>query len=598
MYISEGNEPSFDIKILFGESKLFLEEIRFYILKKDLQFEGELITPAKEFSSVRFNGFLVEQGQVGTFKATGNVFKNTVPYNFDGIVTAIESMPTQIDFKVNDFKGGDSHFTYDFKFEDLKRAIRVQLERGSEYMSFESELYIKNIFDWAYNIKILSSRPQFNELKLSTTLTPITINQLESSFVMMTPWRNYMIDKVNVSTFINWNPNDGALSLNYEISKFHGTGGCSWKLLKRLAKQDYQLKIFALSKLSDRGFITEMKYINSSKTPTEAMFMTDVNSLWKISTAAKFDIRDVGDMSLIYDLSLPLPVQNNHKITAIYKGSDFPPSFNKDSSTKIDLEYENEASVARLKTEGMITQSNINNSLLLEYGAKTDPQKFGSEFNVEKIDEKVEVGWIIVTPLYVNESTLNLKANYSAADIYRIVRATIHSPESNRLADANVAFADLTNAKGSINCSLPIFNLTWFDLNFDFDSQNEETGRFIKATWPENYAMLDSKSSFSDSKVHKEWKGNIKAELPLQSKHHIQIIYGLEEKALITAGDASVEYNTRNILNSHYTCKTEKTGDDRTKDVINLSLENELRPIGVNFISEKNKLGEKSEFVG
>lgn len=60
-----------------------------------------------------------------------------------------------------------------------------------------------------------------------------------------------------------------------------------------------------------------------------------------------------------------------------------------------------------------------------------------------------------------------------------------------------------------------------------------------------------------------------------------------QEKPSITTGDASVEYNTKNIINSHYTCKTEKSGDSESKDVINLTLENEFRPLGIYFTHHK-----------
>jgi hypothetical protein len=67
---------------------------------------------------------------------------------------------------------------------------------------------------------------------------------------------------------------------------------------------------------------------------------------------------------------------------------------------------------------------------------------------------------------------------------------------------------------------------------------------------------------------------------------------------MITTGDASIEYNTKNIVNSHYTCKTEKISDSESKDIINLSLENEIRPVGIHFTHlKKIDKDEKKEFV-
>lgn len=60
-----------------------------------------------------------------------------------------------------------------------------------------------------------------------------------------------------------------------------------------------------------------------------------------------------------------------------------------------------------------------------------------------------------------------------------------------------------------------------------------------------------------------------------------------QEKPLITAGDASIEYNAKGIINSHYTCKTEKINEKESKDVINLILENEVRDFGIHYTHHK-----------
>lgn len=67
---------------------------------------------------------------------------------------------------------------------------------------------------------------------------------------------------------------------------------------------------------------------------------------------------------------------------------------------------------------------------------------------------------------------------------------------------------------------------------------------------------------------------------------------------MITTGDTSVEYNGKNILNSHYTCKTEEIAEKEIKDVIDLILENEMRPIGMHYTHHK-KMDEdkKHDFV-
>jgi hypothetical protein len=59
-----------------------------------------------------------------------------------------------------------------------------------------------------------------------------------------------------------------------------------------------------------------------------------------------------------------------------------------------------------------------------------------------------------------------------------------------------------------------------------------------------------------------------------------------------------VDYNTKNVLNSHYTCKTEKISSNHAKDIIDLSLENEFKPLGIHYVHEKRVVAsEKFDLV-
>lgn len=58
---------------------------------------------------------------------------------------------------------------------------------------------------------------------------------------------------------------------------------------------------------------------------------------------------------------------------------------------------------------------------------------------------------------------------------------------------------------------------------------------------------------------------------------------------MITTGDASVEYNGENILSSHYTSKMEKVSNNHQKEIIDLSVENQIRPLGIHYTHEKNR---------
>lgn len=57
----------------------------------------------------------------------------------------------------------------------------------------------------------------------------------------------------------------------------------------------------------------------------------------------------------------------------------------------------------------------------------------------------------------------------------------------------------------------------------------------------------------------------------------------LQEKPLLSIGQATVEYNGSKVLEGKYNCLSEsKTGFD--KDTIHVELQNKLLPIGVDYL--------------
>lgn len=521
VFISEGQNPRFDIQMRY-EINEKENEVKFLIVREGETFKGEISTPLSEISDASFTGVIIEQS--GAFKVKGKIFKEAAPYDFEGTVGFLKNIPSQADLIIkNNIK-----INYNLKHEGSTRTITAKVSQNEKFMILESELFIESLLDWAYNVKILSSRNELNELKLSTSLTPENKSKYATSFIMETPWKAYLIDKINISSEINLNPVDGDVNLFYEISKYQGDAGCIWKWLQKQSKQDYVFKIFTNS--TDKNFFTEFSYLNPENSPTDVTFAVDVNAIWMLNTKATYQ-GSANDMSLIYDLSLPKPIEGDHHIEGKYIGSSFPPRFEQNSNSDCMISYKSSASFASLKSKGKIeTFSIMENFMALEWGNSKQTNKIGSDFSIDKINEKSICKWELLTPQSTDEKTLVVNARYDGKDDYKVIHADINYPEFDQVVNADIAFADMQNAKGAINSSLPIFNMSWINIDFNFDNMQEEekTVKFIRASWPENYALIDSMSTYKNDSNHQAWTGAIKAEMPLQTRHNIQIIYGLE----------------------------------------------------------------------
>jgi hypothetical protein len=340
VYITETKEPEFKVKINYETNPdRIIEEMKFHILRNGLKFEGEVVTPYSDYSNVRFNGFLEDIGS-GNYKAKGTVFKNLLANTFEGDVALYKNLPTKADLIIKNTKNeANAKLSYEFVFEENTRKIQSRISSLDEkqFITFESELYIQKLIDWAYNVKIQSSKPEFDELKLSTTLNPLSKTQLDASFEMISPWKHLMIHKVNVSSLLTLNVIDGNFQLFYEVSELKGIAKCEWKWLQRLTNQNYLFKV--QSENQDRKFSSEISFKNSTATPTDLTFKVDVNSIWALSSKAEFDVRNTQEMFLNYDLNLPSPVKSNHKFNANFEGTEFPPKLDYGTHADLNVNY-------------------------------------------------------------------------------------------------------------------------------------------------------------------------------------------------------------------------------------------------------------------
>lgn len=107
--------------------------------------------------------------------------------------------------------------------------------------------------------------------------------------------------------------------------------------------------------------------------------------------------------------------------------------------------------------------------------------------------------------------------------------------------------------------------------------------RYIKGTWPKDWAHFDLRSTYSSHNLDRDLQGIIKMEMPLATRHIANVGYGLKERANVKTGHCVVDYGGRKMLDGQYSCKTEsRAGYD--KDVVDITVQNDMRPIGISFV--------------
>ena len=110
-----------------------------------------------------------------------------------------------------------------------------------------------------------------------------------------------------------------------------------------------------------------------------------------------------------------------------------------------------------------------------------------------------------------------------------------------------------------------------------------ESLRYIKAVWPKDFALFNLKNTYSSQNLDQDIQGTVNIEVPMESRHITNLVYGLKKRPLLTTGHCEVQYNKNKLLNGQYRCKSESSAGFE-KDVVDITIENAKKPIGITYI--------------
>lgn len=176
-------------------------------------------------------------------------------------------------------------------------------------------------------------------------------------------------------------------------------------------------------------------------------------------------------MSIDLGLKLPVPIESDHKLSAKYKGN--LGKANVGPKLEYDLKYLNQKSLNKWESRGSYKNNTgaLNGNLKFEWGPESKTSILDCSASLKVVNARQEFSVNMTTPFYSNKKTLQLAGTYEKADVYHIVRSTLKVPQDRQITVADVAFSDLANMKGMLNCSLPFLNVTWINADFDFSRE-------------------------------------------------------------------------------------------------------------------------------
>lgn len=320
----------------------------------------------------------------------------------------------------------------------------------------------------------------------------------------------------------------------------------------------------------------------------------DTNSLFSFSANTSVTFISISDLSGVIRVQLPKPVGDVHTLAASMNGNI--PFLEPVRTLNFETSYETEESRKRYAWHSEYSfVHDLRTLARFDWGPNVRSQRIQSNLDVFQDGEKREITIKLRGPWYMEDAFRSVVV-YNYADSLYLVNGNMSIPASRKVAEANVAFTNLSNMKGNVNCTTPFLNITWLHGQLEFIESPLESIRFLKATWPESSAIFDAKTTYKLHNLNRDQQGTIKVEIPLQTRHFAEVKYGLAERPAITTGHAEIDYNDRKVLSGQYTSKQEsRAGFD--KETVDVTLENDFKPIGVHYVHTTNLIQGNSHAI-
>lgn len=176
-----------------------------------------------------------------------------------------------------------------------------------------------------------------------------------------------------------------------------------------------------------------------------------------------------GEIISTATIKLPLPVGDTHKLV----GTVFLNQNKEEVWTEVRGEGSYEAVEAQNRYAGKgryRNEGNLEGFGRVEWGP--DPYANASQVDLLLSREEPKQAFTAScrTPYYLDQETIKTHIIYGKADIYHVVSSSLYIPASEKVTEADVAFAGVSQMKGMVNSTTPFLNVTWLRIDFDFNT--------------------------------------------------------------------------------------------------------------------------------
>lgn len=149
---------------------------------------------------------------------------------------------------------------------------------------------------------------------------------------------------------------------------------------------------------------------------------------------------------------------------------------------------------------------------------------------------------------------------------------------------------------GTFNCTTPLENITWLLTEIKIYNMDDLSTNIVKLTWPNNYALLNSIQKLQQRNGMNVQTGNVQLDIPLNTRHLLSGDYEYQSGTSLSEGNVKMFHNTNQFIEGTYKKVTDRGENDLIRDTIDVNIDNDYTPIGVNYIHQYDDKGNVVSF--
>ncbi|KAI4492782.1 hypothetical protein M0804_002573 [Polistes exclamans] len=534
------------------------------VSKKHLQFDGDVIKKNNSLYTLQGKLINLEDSKV-----------------YDVLMNMIIERNALSNVNLNLRPQEDTTNINDINLTLIRKTYELHFTADGRYFNTSIGMNVINALNW--DIRARGNDKQNNTEYELTTFMNVQVNGNTTLYVHgSTPWKEIKSLTLDGNIFLT--DNSGDVKVNHHLNDDHYYAALQWKLLYMI---DMFGKIVAGYEINGH----DTKDVNTKiflKNPEKSFRNFDIgfdvdidHEIWKFGSNASIGFRNHENIDAVFALRLPPPNNDDHRLLLSYHA-------NKGIQ---DMSYVIGYNALRSKTnyasDGSIrvAAQDIDGHLRLTWGLLPH-QTANNLFNITFDKKEIELKYSLFTPKYLQEETLVILFNYDAnSDRYNLIDVNLFLPARKRIGTAKISFESLTNVNGTINTTTPIHNVSYVGCNFVVLTTLKQNKRFIEFFWPNNTAIFNSDYTYQSVKLDSTLDGIFQLEIPLSTRHVVDLTYGYKKRPQITNGYSTLTYNQQKIFHADYNSKSQSRAGFE-KDNIQINIENIYKPIGIIYVNQ------------